>query len=125
MANEKNLIPNNLRSKKEVRENSRKGGIASGKKRKEKKLMSQIYADFLAAEHDIIVKAKKEKVSGPEYMRIVADQIFKKGGSPAVSLMKEIREATEGNKVDMTSGGKPLPVTININPVKVKDEQDS
>lgn len=35
--NEKNLIPNNMRSPKEVRENGRKGGIASGKARREKK----------------------------------------------------------------------------------------
>ena len=36
MANEQNLIPANKRSKSEARANSRKGGIASGKARREK-----------------------------------------------------------------------------------------
>ena len=36
MANEENLIPSNKRSKSEARENSRKGGIASGKARRKK-----------------------------------------------------------------------------------------
>lgn len=34
MANEQNLIPGNKRSQREARENGRKGGIASGKKRR-------------------------------------------------------------------------------------------
>lgn len=38
MANEQNLIPNSQRTPSEVRENARKGGIASGKARREKKL---------------------------------------------------------------------------------------
>ena len=39
--NEKNLIPNNMRSPKEVRENGKKGGIASGKARREKRDMRE------------------------------------------------------------------------------------
>ena len=45
--NEKNLIPNNERSPNEVRENGRKGGIASGKARREKKTIQKILADLL------------------------------------------------------------------------------
>lgn len=45
--NEKNLIPNNERSPSEVRENGRKGGIASGKARREKKTIQKILADLL------------------------------------------------------------------------------
>lgn len=40
-ATEKNLIPNNERSPAEVRENGRKGGIASGKARRRKKTVKQ------------------------------------------------------------------------------------
>lgn len=40
--NDKNLIPNSKRSPTEVRENSRKGGIASGKARREKRTIQQI-----------------------------------------------------------------------------------
>ena len=42
MANEENLIPMNERSKSEVRELGRKGGIASGEKRREKKTLREI-----------------------------------------------------------------------------------
>ena len=39
--NEKNLIPNNKRSPNEVRENGRKGGIASGASRRRKRSMKE------------------------------------------------------------------------------------
>lgn len=48
--NEKNLIPNNERSPSEVRENGRKGGIASGQARREKKTIQKILADLLDSE---------------------------------------------------------------------------
>ena len=48
--NDKNLIPNSERSPKEVRENGRKGGIASGKARREKKTIQKILAELLDSE---------------------------------------------------------------------------
>jgi len=42
MANEQNLIPNEARSPKEVRENGRKGGIKSGEVRRKKRTMREI-----------------------------------------------------------------------------------
>ena len=42
MANEKNLIPNEHRTPSERRENARKAGIASGKKRRENKVMREL-----------------------------------------------------------------------------------
>ena len=42
MANEQNLIPVTKRTKKEAREISQKGGIASGKARRQKKTLAQI-----------------------------------------------------------------------------------
>ena len=47
MANEENLIPNNKRSKSEVRKNSAKGGIKSGKVRREKKTIQNLLNDLL------------------------------------------------------------------------------
>lgn len=47
MANEKNLIPNNKRSKAEVREHSRKGGIKSGEVRREQKKFRELFESFL------------------------------------------------------------------------------
>lgn len=45
--NEQNLIPTNQRSESEAREMGRKGGIASGEARREKKLAKQIAIDIL------------------------------------------------------------------------------
>lgn len=42
MANEQNLIPNSQRTPKELREMARKGGIESGKKRREKKTLREL-----------------------------------------------------------------------------------
>ena len=41
MANEQNLIPNNLRSPSEVRENGRKGGIKSAETRRARKTLKE------------------------------------------------------------------------------------
>ena len=49
MANEQNLIPNNRRSKSEVREHSRKGGIASGVARRRKRTMKEWIQAFSEA----------------------------------------------------------------------------
>lgn len=45
--NEQNLIPGNMRSQNELREQGRKGGQASGKARREKKAVKQIILDVL------------------------------------------------------------------------------
>ena len=45
--NNENLIPNNKRTPSEVRENARKGGINSGKSRREKKTVKKILSDLL------------------------------------------------------------------------------
>lgn len=47
--NEKNLIPNNLRSPSEVRENGKKGGIASGIARRKKKNTAELINAMLSA----------------------------------------------------------------------------
>jgi hypothetical protein len=83
MANPQNLKP--LTTKK-AREIGRKGGIASGKAKKERRLMSQIFAELLSNGLDKDI----EKVS---------PKIIRKGGAAAVSLMKTIAESTEGSKV--------------------------
>ena len=48
MANEKNLIPFDERTKNEQREIARQGGIASGIARREKKTVQKILNDFLS-----------------------------------------------------------------------------
>lgn len=85
--------PQNLKrlTPKKAREIGRKGGIASGKAKKERRLMSQIFAELLTDGLDDDIKRASAK-------------IVRKGGSPAVSLMKVIAETTEGvkNKTELS-----------------------
>ena len=108
--NTKNLKPQNTRTKAEQRKIAQMGGKASGKARREKKLMSQIYADILADQSGI------KKGGG---IRAVAREILNstdpKTTTARVSLMREIREATEGSKVKTETV-----LTINTDDEKVQ-----
>ena len=100
--NPSKLIPQNKRTKEEQSEIARKGGIASGKARREKKRMSDIYADLLADKYEVTINGEKVKIDGSKLMQTVARDILMRKDSSSVSLMKEIREATEGNKVNLS-----------------------
>jgi len=108
MSGKDNLIP--LTTEK-AREIGKKGGIASGKAKREKKLMSAIYAEYLEKEHDL---GGGKKITGEKRVSLIIDEILQRGDSPAVAMMKEIRSATEGDKLN---------VTADIN-VIYADEQD-
>jgi hypothetical protein len=106
--NIENLKPQNMRTKEEQRKIAAMGGRASQKKQKEKKLMSEIYADILSEQ------------TGQEKglkLKTVVERVLIEGGSPSVSMLKEIREATEGNKISLSG---ELDCKINIVPVKTK-----
>lgn len=72
--NESNLIPINERSSEEVREMGRKGGIASGKARREKKLFREEIEKQLGASIADIIKAtieesKKGNIQASTFLR--------------------------------------------------------
>ena len=90
-------------STKEAKQRGSKGGKASGKARKEKKLMSQIYADMLADQSGI-----KGGKGFKEVVREILNSTDPKTTAARVSLMKEVREATEGSKLQTET-------TLNIN----------
>lgn len=94
-----NLIKNEDLTPEERRENARKAGIASGQARKEKKLLSQIYAEMLADEYEAKIDGVSVKITGEKLVKTVARDILMRKDSSSVSMIKEIREATEGNKV--------------------------
>lgn len=108
-----NLVP--LTTDK-AREIGSKGGKRSGEVKREKKLLSQIYADMLADEFEVEMdNGLKKKLSGKEYMRRVAAAILERNDSAAVSMLKEIREATEGNKTQLTGAdGGPVEQSVTI-----------
>ena len=114
MSGVNNLRPFNELTEDEQRELARKGGIASGKARREKKRMTQIYAEFLEKEHGVVGKdGIKKNMSGGELLSSVMSKILSRGDSASVSLMREIREATEGSSFDIgISSGLPLKIEI-------------
>ena len=113
-----NLKPQNTRTKAEQRRIAQMGGRASGKARREKKLMSQIYADLLADQSGI------KKGGG---IRAVVSEILNstdpRAKSAKVALIKELREGTEGSKHLLGSDpDKPFDMTINIIGVKPEEK---
>lgn len=87
-------------------ENARERQLKSAEKRKEnnakKKLMSQIYAEFLEQEYEVKVGDGKRKLSGSEFVNEVMRRVLVRGDSSSVSLLKEIREGTEGSKINLS-----------------------
>ena len=81
-------------------ENARERQLKSAQKRKEnnakKKLMSQIYAEFLEKEYNVKTTDGTKKISGSELVNEAMKKIMARGDSSTVSLMKELREGTEG-----------------------------
>ena len=106
MANDENLIPNSARSPEELRENGRKGGVASGKARQKKRLMkdlviemlnSKIWSDELKAKIlNVFPEMEDEKMQVQTAM--IASQIQKamKGDTKAFEVMRD------------TAGQKPV-----------------
>lgn len=87
-------------------ENARERQLKSAEKRKEnnakKKLMSQIYAEFLEKEYEVKVGDGKRKLSGSEFVNECMKKIIARGDSASVSMMKELREGTEGSKINLS-----------------------
>ena len=87
-------------------ENARERQLKSAEKRKEnnakKKLMSQIYAEFLEKEYDVRTGDKTKKMSGADLCNEAMKKIIARGDSSSVSLMREIREGTEGTKMQLS-----------------------
>ena len=99
MANEQNLKPFTSENAKEMQ-------LKGAEKRKEnnakRKLLSELYADFLEEEFEIKEGEAKRKVSGAEYCKLIAKTVLKRSDSSSVAMLKEIRESTEGRKVNLS-----------------------
>ena len=78
----------------------------SAEKRKEnnakKKLMSQIYAEFLEREYNVRQGDKERKLTGAELVNECMKKIIARGDSASVSLMREVRETIEGQKINLS-----------------------
>ena len=88
-------------------ENARERQLKSAEKRKEnnakRKMLSELYADFLEEEFEIKEGEKgTRKINGAEYCKMVARKVLNRGDSSSVAMLKEVREATEGSKVSLS-----------------------
>ena len=96
--NEQNLKPF-------TKENAKEMQLKGAEKRKEnnakRKMLSELYADFLEEEFEIKEGDAKRKISGAEYCKLIAKTVLKRSDSSSVSMLKEIREATEGQKINL------------------------
>jgi len=87
-------------------ENARERQLKSAEKRKEnnakKKLMSQIYAEFLEREYSVKVPEGTKKISGAELCNEVMRKVLARGDSSSVSLLRELRSCLDGENIKIT-----------------------
>lgn len=100
MANEQNLIPNSERSPSEVRENGRKGGIASGKARREKADLRKMLQ--VALESDDFKDKFGNKMTGAELMVKVAFKEMAKGNPKFWELIRDTAGFKPMDKIQVT-----------------------
>ena len=98
MANEQNLIPASMRSKSEVRENSRKGGINSGKTRAERKTLRETLS-YLLTQTDTDGVSYQDKANLALILKAM------KGDSKAYEVMRDTigEKPTDTVKVSVAS----------------------
>ena len=97
--NEQNLrIP----TSEEARAMQRKGAEKRKENNAKKKLMSQIYAEFLEKEYNVRQGDKERKLTGAELVNECMKKIIARGDSASVSLMREVRETIEGQKINLS-----------------------
>lgn len=108
-----NLIPQNKRTKAKQREIARMGGKKSGEVRRERKLLSQMWGEFLAEEFDVKIEGEVKKIKGFDLVKQTGLAVMARKDSSSVSMIKEIREATEGSKV-INEGAIDNNITISF-----------
>ena len=98
--NDENLIPNNKRSPKEVRENGRKGGIASGRSRREK-------ANLRKLAQMVLDNTYSDKKTGKEF---TGSELFVTGLAANLS------------NPDGKNWGKAVDILVSLTGAKYTDE---
>lgn len=84
-----------------AREMGRLGGIASGKAKRERAAVSAMYAKFLAKKTNVPIDGRL--ATGIQLLEYAVKTVISEGSDNAkVSLMKEMREALEGSKVQFS-----------------------
>lgn len=114
MPNPENIIiANSERTPKERQEIARKGGIASGAARRQKKTMRELL-DIALSE---VIKNPKtgESKTGDEWLAAAMMRRAMKGDVYAYRTIAEMRGENAPQKIDITSGGMPTqPITVEV-----------
>lgn len=99
--NPQNLIPNSQRSASEVRENQRRGGINSGKARREKKAMRELLEDALAK----VIKSKSgEQATKKEVASIRIADGMANGDPKMLEIgLKILGDFTQKQEIEITN----------------------
>ena len=94
--NPQNLIHPKDRTPEERRRNAIIAGKASGKARREKKLISEIAREFLAKSHTIKNKGKIAEITTADLLAESWIKTLQRAGAPSVALTKVLFDTTEG-----------------------------
>ena len=123
MANPENLIPNSERSPKQLREQTRKGGIASGKARREKKQFRETLEailfmpmkdgkDISVDEIQNFAAIKGKNISVQEAILISQVQKAMKGDTRAAEYVRDTIGQKPSDKLDLNAD---VDMELNIN----------
>jgi hypothetical protein len=102
------LVPLNKRSKNEQSKIQAMGGKKSGEVRKEKRLMSMVLADYIAKNHDVILRDEngqeisRETMTTDQLIDYSLTHVLARADSSSVAGIRAMAELTEGSKVAMT-----------------------
>ena len=105
----------------EARAMQRKGAEKRKENNAKKKLMSQIYAEFLEKEYNVKTAEGTKKITGAELVNESMKKIMARSDNSSVSLMRELREGTEGSKINL-SGTVKAEMETTEDRIKLFDE---
>jgi hypothetical protein len=98
-----NLVSLKDRTTEKQREIASKGGKRSGEVKREKKLMRELYAEFLSKKYEVTIDKKKVTLSGSDLCLEMLPKIVQKADASSVSFFKELdrvqMEDLERNRV--------------------------
>lgn len=128
MANIQNLIPNSQRSPEELREMTRKGGIASGEARRRKKSLrekAKLLMSLSVQDQEELYKAKELGLANEdidlEMMNLIhMHNIIKKENFNSVGAFNSLKDLTDEEQENGNTQQPILNITIN-NEDKLKE----
>lgn len=116
MANEQNLIPANKRSKSEARENSRKGGIKSGKVRREKANLRKLL--------EVLLETKQGDMTTAQAITMAIAEKALSGDVRAYEVIRDTLGQKPTDKVALSgTDGGPIQNNFTVTFVRPGDER--